>query len=52
MIDMSKTQRSHMKITYYFITALELYDDVCVEMKCFRLILFISSACYAISEIP
>ena len=44
LIDLHKTQRSHIKFTYYFITALEVYDDACVEIIWFRLILFISSA--------
>lgn len=44
LIDLHKTQRSHIKFTYYFITALEVYDDACVKIKCVRLILFISSA--------
>lgn len=52
VIDMSKTQRSHVKISHYFIATLEICGDVYVEIKCFRLILFISSGCYAISEIP
>ena len=44
LIDLHKTQRSHIKVTYYLITAFEVYDDACIKIKCFRLILFNSSA--------
>lgn len=33
VIDMSKTQRSHIKITHYFIATLEIYDGVYVEIN-------------------
>lgn len=33
VIDMSKTQRSHINIPHYFIATLEMYDDVYVEIN-------------------
>ena len=34
IIDMSKAQRSHIKITYYFIATLDIYD-IYIEVKYF-----------------